>query len=64
MPRQVAMYLSCVMTELSSTTSRLRRQDLDVLHARKKIEKKIEEDLFSGTHQQTAGGHQAPNDDA
>ena len=49
MPRQVAMYLSCVMTELSSTDIGRAFGGKDhstVLHARKKIEKKIEEDPF------------------
>ncbi len=49
MPRQVAMYLSCVMTDLSSTDIGRAFGGKDhstVLHARKKIEKKIEEDPF------------------
>lgn len=49
MPRQVAMYLSCVMTEMSSTDIGRAFGGKDhstVLHARKKIEKKIEEDPF------------------
>jgi chromosomal replication initiator protein len=49
MPRQVAMYLACVMTELSSTDIGRAFGGKDhstVLHARKKIEKKIEEDPF------------------
>lgn len=49
MPRQVAMYLCCVMTELSSTDIGRAFGGKDhstVLHARKKIEKKIEEDPF------------------
>ena len=49
MPRQVAMYLSCVMSELSSTDIGRAFGGKDhstVLHARKKIEKKIEEDPF------------------
>jgi chromosomal replication initiator protein len=49
LPRQVAMYLSCVMTELSSTDIGRAFGGKDhstVLHARKKIEKKIEEDPF------------------
>lgn len=49
LPRQVAMYLSCVMTELSSTDIGRAFGGKDhstVLHARKKIERKIEEDPF------------------
>ncbi len=49
MPRQVAMYLCCVMTEMSSTDIGRAFGGKDhstVLHARKKIEKKIEEDPF------------------
>ncbi len=49
MPRQVAMYLCCVMTEMSSTDVGRAFGGKDhstVLHARKKIEKKIEEDPF------------------
>ena len=49
MPRQVAMYLSCLMTELSSTDIGRAFGGKDhstVLHARKKIERKIEEDPF------------------
>ncbi|HXS99490.1 MAG TPA: chromosomal replication initiator protein DnaA [Elusimicrobiota bacterium] len=49
LPRQVAMYLSCVMSELSSTDIGRAFGGKDhstVLHARKKIEKKIEEDPF------------------
>jgi chromosomal replication initiator protein len=49
MPRQVAMYLACVMTEMSSTDIGRAFGGKDhstVLHARKKIEKKIEEDPF------------------
>lgn len=49
LPRQVAMYLCCVMTELSSTDIGRAFGGKDhstVLHARKKIEKKIEEDPF------------------
>ncbi len=49
LPRQVAMYLSCVMTELSSTDIGRAFGGKDhstVLHARKKIEKKVEEDPF------------------
>ena len=48
-PRQVAMYLSCVMTELSSTDIGRAFGGKDhstVLHARKKIEKKLEVDPF------------------
>jgi chromosomal replication initiator protein len=43
------MYLACVMTELSSTDIGRAFGGKDhstVLHARKKIEKKIEEDPF------------------
>ncbi len=49
LPRQVAMYLACAMTELSSTDIGRAFGGKDhstVLHARKKIEKKIEEDPF------------------
>ncbi len=49
MPRQVAMYLCCVMTEQSSTDIGRAFGGKDhstVLHARKKIEKKVEEDPF------------------
>jgi len=49
MPRQVAMYLSCTMTDQSSTDVGRAFGGKDhstVLHARKKIEKKIEEDPF------------------
>jgi chromosomal replication initiator protein len=49
LPRQVAMYLSCVMSEQSSTDIGRAFGGKDhstVLHARKKIEKKIEEDPF------------------
>jgi chromosomal replication initiator protein len=49
LPRQVAMYLSCVMTEMSSTDIGRAFGGKDhstVLHARKKIAKKIEEDPF------------------
>ncbi len=49
MPRQVAMYLCCVMTDMSSTDIGRAFGGKDhstVLHARKKIEKKIEEDPF------------------
>jgi chromosomal replication initiator protein len=49
LPRQVAMYLCCVMTEMSSTDIGRAFGGKDhstVLHARKKIEKKIEEDPF------------------
>ncbi len=49
MPRQVAMYLSCVMTEMSSTDIGRAFGNKDhstVLHAKKKIEKKVEEDPF------------------
>ncbi len=49
LPRQVAMYLSCVMTEMSSTDIGRAFGGKDhstVLHARKKIEKKIEDDPF------------------
>ncbi|NNN04507.1 MAG: chromosomal replication initiator protein DnaA [Elusimicrobia bacterium] len=49
LPRQVAMYLSCVMTELSSTDIGRAFGGKDhstVLHARKKIEKKVEDDPF------------------
>lgn len=49
MPRQVAMYLCCVMTEMSSTDIGRAFGGKDhstVLHARKKIQKKIDEDPF------------------
>jgi chromosomal replication initiator protein len=49
LPRQVAMYLACTMTEMSSTDIGRAFGGKDhstVLHARKKIEKKIEEDPF------------------
>jgi chromosomal replication initiator protein len=49
LPRQVAMYLCCTMTELSSTDIGRAFGGKDhstVLHARKKIEKKVEEDPF------------------
>ena len=49
LPRQVAMYLACAMTDLSSTDIGRAFGGKDhstVLHARKKIEKKIEEDPF------------------
>lgn len=49
LPRQVAMYLSCAMTEQSSTDIGRAFGGKDhstVLHARKKIEKKLEEDPF------------------
>lgn len=49
LPRQVAMYLACIMTELSSTDIGRAFGGKDhstVLHARKKIEKKNEEDPF------------------
>ena len=49
LPRQVAMYLCCVMTEMSSTDIGRAFGGKDhstVLHARKKIEKKVEEDPF------------------
>ena len=49
LPRQVAMYLSCAMSELSSTDIGRAFGGKDhstVLHARKKIERKIEEDPF------------------
>ena len=49
LPRQVAMYLCCVMTEQSSTDIGRAFGGKDhstVLHARKKIEKKVEEDPF------------------
>jgi chromosomal replication initiator protein len=49
LPRQVAMYLCCAMSELSSTDIGRAFGGKDhstVLHARKKIEKKIEEDPF------------------
>ncbi len=48
-PRQVAMYLSCVMTELSSTDIGRAFGGKDhstVLHARKKIEKMVAADPF------------------
>lgn len=49
MPRQVAMYLSCVMAEMSTTDVGRAFGNKDhstVVHARKKIEKKLEEDPF------------------
>ncbi|OGR95612.1 MAG: hypothetical protein A2V88_14160 [Elusimicrobia bacterium RBG_16_66_12] len=49
LPRQVAMYLSCEMTEQSSTDIGRAFGGKDhstVLHARKKIGKKVEEDPF------------------
>ncbi len=49
MPRQVAMYLACMMTEMSSTDIGRAFGGKDhstVLHARNKIGKKIEEDPF------------------
>lgn len=49
LPRQVSMYLSCVMTDQSSTDIGRAFGGKDhstVLHARKKIEKKVEEDPF------------------
>ena len=49
LPRQVAMYLSCVMTELSSTDIGREFGGKDhstVLHARKKIEQTVEADPF------------------
>ncbi|MBI4371242.1 MAG: chromosomal replication initiator protein DnaA [Elusimicrobia bacterium] len=49
LPRQVAMYLCCVMTDQSSTDIGRAFGGKDhstVLHARKKIEKKVEEDPF------------------
>jgi chromosomal replication initiator protein len=49
LPRQVAMYLSCAMTDQSSTDIGRAFGGKDhstVLHARKKIEKKVEEDPF------------------
>lgn len=49
MPRQLAMYLSCVMTEQSSTDIGRAFGGKDhstVLHARKKIHKQVEEDPF------------------
>jgi chromosomal replication initiator protein len=48
-PRQLAMYLSCVMTEQSSTDIGRAFGGKDhstVLHARKKIHKQVEEDPF------------------
>jgi chromosomal replication initiator protein len=49
LPRQVAMYLSCVMAEMSTTDVGRAFGNKDhstVVHARKKIEKKLEEDPF------------------
>lgn len=49
LPRQLAMYLACVMTELSSTDIGRAFGGKDhstVLHARKKIQKQVEEDPF------------------
>ena len=49
MPRQIAMYLACIMTDLSSTDIGRAFGDRDhttVLHARKKIQKMIDEDPF------------------
>jgi chromosomal replication initiator protein len=49
LPRQVAMYLACILTEMSSTDIGRAFGGKDhstVLHARKKIEKKVEEDPF------------------
>lgn len=49
MPRQLAMYLACTMTEQSSTDIGRAFGGKDhstVLHARKKIQKQIEEDPF------------------
>lgn len=49
MPRQLAMYLACVMTEQSSTDIGRAFGGKDhstVLHARKKIHRQIEEDPF------------------
>jgi len=49
MPRQVAMYLCCEMTDQSSTDIGRAFGGKDhstVLHGRKKISKKVEEDPF------------------
>ena len=49
MPRQVAMYLACVMTDMSSTDIGRafgNRDHSTVLHARKKIEAKVSDDPF------------------
>ncbi len=49
MPRQIGMYLACIMTDLSSTDiGRLfgDRDHTTVLHARKKIQKMIDDDPF------------------
>lgn len=49
LPRQVAMYLGCIMTDHSSTDIGRAFGNKDhstVLHARKKIEKKVDEDPF------------------
>jgi chromosomal replication initiator protein len=49
LPRQVAMYLACVMSDMSSTDIGRAFGGKDhstVLHARKKIEKNIEQDPF------------------
>ena len=49
LPRQLAMYLACVMTELSSTDIGRAfggRDHTTVLHARKKIQKMLDEDPF------------------
>lgn len=49
MPRQLAMYLACVMTDNSSTDIGRAFGGKDhstVLHARKKIQKQVEEDPF------------------
>ena len=49
LPRQLAMYFACVMTELSSTDIGRAfggRDHTTVLHARKKIQKMLEDDPF------------------
>jgi len=49
LPRQLSMYLACVMTELSSTDIGRAfggRDHTTVLHARKKIQKMLDEDPF------------------
>ena len=49
LPRQLAMYLACVMTELSSTDIGRAfggRDHTTVLHARKKVQKMLDEDPF------------------
>ncbi|MDD5655728.1 MAG: chromosomal replication initiator protein DnaA [Elusimicrobia bacterium] len=49
LPRQLAMYLACIMTELSSTDIGRAfggRDHTTVLHARKKIQKMLDEDPF------------------